>query len=274
MGAAVAAGLASARDECHGPRQSQRCPLSSAHAFYTSLARLWSLISPVEDYRGEAQGYIDLLERLAPQAQTLLELGSGGGHNAAYLRQRFDMTLSDLNDHMLEVSRVLNPSCEHTQGDMRHLRLNRTFDIVFIHDAIDYMCTEANLLLAMRTAFAHCRPGGVALITPDGTAEVYEEGTDCGGSDGDDGVSVRYLEWTHDPDPNDTQGDVEYAFVVKEADGRVWTLHETHHFGIFPEATWRRLMAEAGFDVDVVDEVVPDDEDRPPRRFFVGIRAR
>ena len=248
--------------------------MSSSYAFYTSLARLWSLISPVEDYRGEAQGYLALLDRLAPQAQTLLELGSGGGHNAAFLRERYTMTLTDLSDDMLEVSRALNPACEHLQGDMRHLRLERAFDIVFIHDAIDYMCSEADLLLAMQTAFVHCRPGGVAVITPDGTAEVYEEGTDCGGGDGDDGVSVRYLEWSHDPDPTDTQGDVEYAFVVREADGRVWTLHETHHFGIFPEATWRRLLAEAGFDVEVVDEVVPDDEDRPPRRFFVGHKPR
>lgn len=244
---------------------------SSPFAFYTSLARLWTLISPVEDYRGEATAYRSLFERFAPDAQTMLELGSGGGHNAAYLKSRYTMTLTDLSAEMLDVSRALNPSCEHVQGDMRHLRLDRTFDAVFIHDAIDYMTTEADLLSVMQTAFAHCRPGGVALITPDGTAEAYEDSTDCGGNDGDE-VSVRYLEWTHDPDPADTQGDVEYAFVVKEADGRVWTLHETHHFGIFPEATWCRLLAEAGFDVDVVDEVVPDDEDRPSRRFFVGRR--
>ena len=40
---------------------------------------------------------------------------------------------------MLELSRTLNPDCEHLEGDMRTLRLGRTFDAVLIHDAVMYM---------------------------------------------------------------------------------------------------------------------------------------
>ena len=36
------------------------------------------------------------------------------------------MTLVDLSEEMLAVSRELNPECEHLQGDMRTLRLGRT----------------------------------------------------------------------------------------------------------------------------------------------------
>src|SRR5947199_313515 len=75
----------------------------------------------------------------------VLELGSGGGHNAVHLKARFTMTLVDLSAGMLDMSRRLNPECEHHQGDMRTVRLGRTFDAVFVHDAVDYMLTEDDL---------------------------------------------------------------------------------------------------------------------------------
>ncbi|MEA2702730.1 MAG: hypothetical protein QOD63_675, partial [Actinomycetota bacterium] len=68
----------------------------------------------------------------------MLELGSGGGHNAVHLVADFAMTLVDLSDQMLDVSRRLNPGCEHVVGDMRTVRLGRSFDAVFVHDAVDY----------------------------------------------------------------------------------------------------------------------------------------
>ncbi len=91
-----------------------------------------------------------------PVAQ-VLELGSGGGHNASYLKASLDMTLVDLSDEMLDVSRRLNPECEHLRGDMRSLRLGRRFDAVFIHDAIDYMRTEGELQPATWSTTHGCR---------------------------------------------------------------------------------------------------------------------
>src|SRR5262245_15324138 len=38
----------------------------------------------------------------------------------------------------------LNPECEHIVGDMRSMQLDRTFDVVFIHDAIAYMTNESD----------------------------------------------------------------------------------------------------------------------------------
>jgi trans-aconitate methyltransferase len=95
-------------------------------------------------------------------ATTLLELGSGGGNNASYLKRWFTLTLVDASPGMLKASRRLNPECEHVRGDMRTARLGRTFDRVFIHDAIMHMTSEADLVRALRTAFIHTRPGGAA----------------------------------------------------------------------------------------------------------------
>ena len=114
-----------------------RCSASDAE-----IASWWPLISAPEEYIGEAAFAASLLRTADPPARTVLELGSGGGNNAFHLKSKFEMTLVDLSADMLAISKQLNPECEHLQGDMRTLRLDRTFDAVFVHDAIDYMTSE------------------------------------------------------------------------------------------------------------------------------------
>jgi trans-aconitate methyltransferase len=164
------------------------------HRFYSDLAEWWPLISPPEEYEEEAAFVASMLRMADPPTRTVLELGSGGGSNAFYLKRDFEMTLVDLSDGMLAVSRQLNPECEHLLGDMRTLRLGRTFDAVFVHDAIDYMTTEAELRQAVTTAYEHCRAGGAAVLVPDNIAENFLPETEHGGHDAPDGRGARYLQ--------------------------------------------------------------------------------
>jgi SAM-dependent methyltransferase len=247
-------------------------PRPREHRFYGDLAAWWPLISPAGEYAEEAAFAATVIESASIPVRDVLELGSGGGHNAVHLRERFTMTLVDISDEMLAVSRRLNPECEHHRGDMRTIRLGRSFDAVFVHDAVDYMTDEADLLRAMETAFAHCRPGGIAVFVPDRTAETFEPGTDHGGGDAADGRGVRFLDWVWDPDPGDTWVLTEYAFLLRDADGSVRVVHETHRTGLFGRETWLRLLSEAGFEADAVIEETT--EDRPPRELFVGRRLR
>ncbi|MGH9271549.1 MAG: class I SAM-dependent methyltransferase [Ilumatobacteraceae bacterium] len=245
--------------------------MSEGRRFYGDLASWWPLISPPDDYAEEAAHAATLLRRAAIPVREVLELGSGGGHSAVHLVPSFALTLTDLSPEMLEVSRRLNPGCEHIVGDMRTLRLGRQFDAVLLHDAVDYMTTEHDLRAAMETAFVHCRSGGVAVLLPDHTTETFESDSDLDGHDGPDGRSVRYLEWTVDPDPHDTTIRTDYVFLFRHADGSSEVVHEAHTTGLFPEATWVRLLREVGFDPEVVTEETT--EDRPPRRCFVAHRA-
>ena len=104
---------------------------------YGELAEWWPTFQVPEEYREEAAFFARVLDKTCdPPLRTVLELGSGGGNNASHLKSRFAMTLVDISPHMLAVSRELNPECEHLEGDIRTLRLGRTFDAVFIHDAI------------------------------------------------------------------------------------------------------------------------------------------
>ena len=191
------------------------------HLFYGDLAVWWPLVSAPAEYAEEAAFAASLLDSAEGPTRTVLELGSGGGNNAFHLKARYAMTLVDISEKMLAVSRELNPECEHLQGDMRDLRLGRTFDAVFVHDAIEYMTTEQDLRKAVATAFAHCRPGGVAVLVPDNIADNFEPETEHGGNDAPDGRAVRFLSWSVDPDPSDTTTRTDYAFLIRSADGTV-----------------------------------------------------
>jgi hypothetical protein len=135
---------------------------------------------------------------------------------------------------------------------MRTLRLGRRFDAVFIHDAVSYMATEADLRAAMETAFLHCEPGGVALFAPDHVRETFTPSTSHGGHDAPDGRGLRYLEWGWDPDPGDTSCVTEYVFLLRERDGAVRAVHDRHVEGLFPRADWLRWLSQTGFDPVVV----------------------
>jgi SAM-dependent methyltransferase len=227
---------------------------------YGDLAPWFHLLTAPEDYAVEAERYRALIVDAVPDARTLLELGSGGGNNASHLSKHFACTLSDLSPQMLALSRTLNRDCEHVLGDMRTLRLGRTFDAVFVHDAIVYMATEEDLRDCMGTAYAHTRPGGVAVFVPDYTRETFEPRTSHGGHDGTDGRSLRYLEWVTDPAPGDTTYEVDFAVLLREPGQGPRVVHDHHLEGLFPEHTWLHLLEHAGFD-PTVHRGDPSDDD-------------
>jgi SAM-dependent methyltransferase len=151
---------------------------------YSEIADWWPLLSRPEEYEEEAGFFTrTIIEASDEPPRTILELGSGGGNNASYMKAEAEMTLVDLAPNMLEVSKRLNPECEHIVGDMRTVRLGREFDAVFIHDAIDYMTSAADLAAAVQTAFAHTRAGGVAMFCPDHIRETFKPSTEHGGSE-------------------------------------------------------------------------------------------
>ena len=219
---------------------------------YTALADWWPLLSAPEEYAEEAAIYGKyLLNGGTPPQRTVIEFGSGGGSNASYLKRHFQMTLVDLSPEMLAVSRKLNPECEHIQGDMRTARLGREFDRVFIHDAICDMTSVEDLRSAVETAFVHCRPGGAALFAPDFLRETFRPSTDYGGNDGDR-RSLRFLEWTWDPDPADSTYLADYAYVLREEDGSVRVEHDRHVEGLFARRQWLDILTGVGFQPEIV----------------------
>jgi trans-aconitate methyltransferase len=191
-------------------------------------------------------------------------LGSGGGNNASHLKTSFDLTLVDIAPAMLDLSRTINPECEHAAGDMRNVRLQREFDAVLVHDAVMHLTSVEDLRQCIRTAFVHCKPGGVTLFMPDFTRETFQACVHHGGHDGDD-RGLRYLEWTYDPDATDTTYTVDFVCMLREGKAPVRVEHDCHVYGLFSRTDWLDLMVEAGLKPKAL-------ADPYGREIFVGAR--
>jgi SAM-dependent methyltransferase len=240
--------------------------VASDYRLFGDLAEWWPVISPPEGYVHEGARLAALFGSVRPAVREVLDLGSGGGHVASHLKQRLTLTLVDLSEEMLAVSRRLNPECAHVHGDMRTIRLGRQFDAVLVHDAIDYIPSEADLRQVIETAFAHCRPGGLAAFVPDHIADTFRARSGGGGGSDATGRQASFREWTWDPDPADDWVQAEYEFVLRAADGTVQVVREEHRVGAFGRGTWLRLLRDAGFEAG---------EARPGRmhgHLFIGRR--
>lgn len=104
----------------------------------------------------------------------------------------------------------------------------------------------------------------MTLIVPDCIKERFTAGTDHGGSD-INSRGLRYLEWRYDPEPNDCTYTVDYAFLMRNADGSVGVEHDRHLEGLFSESTWLTLLKQNGFDPLALT-------DSFDRTYFVGYK--
>jgi SAM-dependent methyltransferase len=226
--------------------------MTSKPRLYDEFASWLPILSAPEDYTQEAIFYHKVMTTAsAIPIGTVLEMGCGSGNNASHLKKHFRMTLVDIAPKILVVSQGLNPECEHIEGDMRTVRLGRLFDSVFIQDAISYMATFDDLKATIETAFIHCKEGGVALFIPDYTKENFRPGTSHGGHDTND-RSLRYLEWTSDPDPDDNGYIVDFAYLLRNPSNQVTAEYDHHELGLFSRVDWLRIIQEAGFEPQVI----------------------
>jgi len=217
---------------------------------YTELACYWPLVSDPANYAEEAAWWRAALRaKLGPGRHRILELGVGGGNNLSHLTGEFDAVAADISPQMVEQARKLNPNVEFHVGDMRTLRLGRTFQAVLIHDAIGYLLTEDDLRATFATVAAHLEPGGVFITAPDWYRHTFHEPFVTHGTNANGGVTVTTLEYTHDPDPTDTTVDTLMWFLIRDAGG-LRIEQDRHVTGLFPLDTWLGLMREAGFDVE------------------------
>ena len=239
------------------------------HRLYHDLSYLWPLFSPPEEYADEAEVYLEVLRsRLGPGRHIILELGVGGGHLLSHLTAEHEAEAEDISEEMLAMSHRLNPTVQHHLGDMRSIRLNTLFDAVLIHDAIDYMLTEADVSAALATARSHLNPGGILLLAPDWFRETYPGKHTMTWHQDHGDITLDVAEHLPDVAPDSTIVESTFVFTLREGD-RVTTEHDPHTTGLFPRDTWLHLILEAGFAIEFLD--LPACEGGYGGNLFVGV---
>lgn len=139
---------------------------------FGAYSQYYDLLYKDKDYVGEAEYVRQLIERYQPGAQSLLDLGCGTGRHALLLASRgYSVTGVDRSPEMLTEARAqaakLGASVkpEFAAGDVRSVRVERTFDVVVsLFHVMSYQVSNEDLKAAFQTAKAHLKPGGVFIF--------------------------------------------------------------------------------------------------------------
>ena len=141
---------------------------------FGAYARYYELLYRDKDYAGEARFVHELLEKHAPGAESVLELGCGAGNHAACLAEMgYRIDGVDRSAEMLEKARARAGSLPPEEaerlawfeGDIRSFRTGGEYDAVLsLFHVISYLPDNAGLRAAFATAAAHLKPGGVFLF--------------------------------------------------------------------------------------------------------------
>lgn len=236
---------------------------------FGSYARYYNLLYRDKDYTAEAQFVHELIQSYSPAAKSILELGCGTGVHATLLADRgYRVCGVDLSPEMLEqANQRVETLPEHQaaqltfqQGDVRSIRLDRTFDVVVsLFHVISYQTVNEDLQAAFATARQHLNSGGLFLF-------------DCwyGPAVLSDRPSVRVkrladeiLSVTRIAEPvlypNQNWVDVNYQILIQDSLS-IETLQETHRMRYLFQPEVELLLSQAGFDYVTAGEWMTNQE--------------
>jgi SAM-dependent methyltransferase len=147
---------------------------------FSQSTELYDFIySEFKDFEAEASQVATLLREKCPSAKRLLDVGCGTGRHAAALvsEHGFEVDGLDIESGFLEIARERCPNGKFFHGDMTSFDLGSSYDAVLcLFSSIGYVCTLERLTLAARSIRRHVAPGGVAIIEPWFTPDVFRGG--------------------------------------------------------------------------------------------------
>jgi SAM-dependent methyltransferase len=223
-----------------------------ARRLFHDLSWIWPIMSPPEDYVEETEFFSRVIkEHSKIEVKTLLHLGCGGGRNDYTFKKHFDVTGIDISEEILKIGKDLNPEVHYLSGDMRSMKLERTFDAVAAFDSINYMKTEDDLHQTFLTAHEHLNPGGVFLTVVEENRERFKQHRTIASTHSQGDVHITFIENSFDPEPEDTHFEMTFIYLVRKR-GQLEIHSDSHLWGLFAIETWRKLLEKTGFQVEQI----------------------
>lgn len=141
---------------------------------FDNYARYYDLLYGDKDYHAEADYIGALIDKYAPAAKSILDLGCGTGRHAILLATKgWDVLGVDLSEEMVTVAHQRLQDCneqttrrvDFQTADIRTLNLPRKFDTVLaLFHVLSYQTTNEDLAAAFSTAKAHLDSNGVFIF--------------------------------------------------------------------------------------------------------------
>jgi SAM-dependent methyltransferase len=233
---------------------------------FGNYARYYNLLYRDKDYAAEARYIHGLIEKFCPDAKPVLNLGCGtGNHDFELAKFGYEITGVDMSEDMLAAansglssptSQSSSGSCSFLLGDIRSIRLNKTFDVVIsLFHVMSYQITNDDLQAAITTAKVHLSHGGFFIFDCwYGPAVISNPPVVRVKRFEDEVINVLRIA---EPvmHPNDNVVDVNYQVMITDkCTGKVEQLMETHQMRYLFIPELAMFLRDAGLSIISVSE--------------------
>jgi SAM-dependent methyltransferase len=231
-------------------------PRGDGVTVFKEYAEYYDLLYRDKDYASEASYVTGLIERLRPDAASILDLGCGtGNHDAIFAENGYRVVGVDRSPEIIEKARAKcgRPSSldlRFETGQIETLRFEDRFDVVVsLFHVMSYLTTDLNLQAAFETARHHLKPDGVfifdcwygpAVLTDLPSVRVKRVGNDVV-----DVIRIAEPQIS----PNENTVNVSYQVVVlHKASGRIMEVTETHPMRYWFKPEVKRMLETTRFE--------------------------
>lgn len=216
----------------------------STKSVYKSFVKYYDRLYSWKDYKTESEKIREYVKKYkTSRGKEMLDVACGTGNHIQYLKKFFNITGIDLDKDMLRIARKKFSDVKFIHGDMRTFRLDKQFDvIVCLFSSIAHLKTYNNLEKTIRNFSQHLKQGGVVIIEPFVSPELYI-----------DNILDAYTVDTPDlkltrMNRSKRKGNVaiyDFHYLVGER-GRIKYFAEVMKLGMFESSRVLKMMINAG----------------------------
>ncbi len=145
---------------------------------FAKTVEYYDLIYSFKDYVAEAGKIRALIRNAHPDARSVLDVACGTGEHAKALSQDFAVDGIDLEPGFVDIARRKMPSGSFVVADMRQFQLGKKYDVVqCLFSSIGYLTSGDEVIAALRCFGDHLAEGGIILVEPWLTPDVWRVGS-------------------------------------------------------------------------------------------------
>jgi SAM-dependent methyltransferase len=210
---------------------------------FTKSAPFYDALYNSVDYERATAQLHDLIQRQAPHASTLLDVGCGTGRHLEHFRDWYEVEGLDVDGNLLAAARTRCPGVTFHEASMVDFELPRRFDVITcLFSAIGYVQTVENMSKAIATMAEHLNPGGLLLVEPWFEPDHYWEDT----------VTANHVEqadlricWMYSSKRDGSLSVLHIHYLVGTPD-HVEHFQEEHRIGLFTRGETIAAFTAAG----------------------------